>query len=289
MSALALETAAKADAAARPTVADYVLGGTAGEHRRLITQARLLEPYTERFFRDAGIGEGDRVLDVGSGMGDVAMILARLVGPGGSVVGIDRDGPALEAARARVAAVGCRNVEFVEADIADAAFAEPFDAIAGRMVLLFQPDPAAVLRLLMRHLRPRGRVAFQEPCWSVWRPLYRDLPLRAACIELVHEAMMRAGVHDDMEVRLRRDFVAAGLPLPQMRLEVPYGAKDRSSRDLASEILRSVHPRLVAAGLRTDAIGDLGTLAARLEAELEAADVFPAWVGLAGAWARVPS
>jgi len=276
-------------AAARPTVSDYVLGATPGEHRRLVTQARLVEPYTERFLRDAGICEGSRVLDVGSGMGDVALILARLVGPGGSVVGIDRDASALAAARSRIAAVGHRNVDLLETDIADADFAEPFDAIVGRMVLVFQPDPAAVLRGLLRHLRPRGLVAFQEPCWSIWRPLYRDLPLRAACIELAHEAMLGAGAHADMEFRLRRDFMQAGLPPPQMRLEVPFGGKDRACRDLASEMVRTVHPRAVAAGLSTTAIGDLATLAERLEAELEAADVFPAWVGLAGAWARATS
>lgn len=289
MSALAIEAVASTDTAARATVSDYVLGATPGEHRRLVLQARLIEPYTERFFRDAGIGEGDRVLDVGSGMGDVAMILGRLVGPSGTVVGIDRDASALDAARSRVAAVGFRNVEFFETDIADADFAEPFDAVVGRMVLLFQPDPAAVLRGLLRHLRPRGLVAFQEPCWSIWRPLYRDLPLRAACIELAHETMLRAGARADMEFRLRRDFVAAGLPPPQMRLEVPFGLKDRASRDLAYEIVRTLHPRSVAAGLSTAALGDLDTLAERLEAELEAADVFPSWVGLAGAWARARS
>ncbi|HEY6892985.1 MAG TPA: methyltransferase domain-containing protein, partial [Rhodanobacteraceae bacterium] len=103
---------------ARPTAVDYVLGSTPHEHRRLMSQARLVEPYTERFLRDAGISEGDHVLDVGCGMGDVAMILARLVGPSGAVTGIDRDAPALEAARSRVAAVGYGNVEFVQADIA---------------------------------------------------------------------------------------------------------------------------------------------------------------------------
>lgn len=289
MSALAAETSANAAAAVRPTVADYVLGATPGEHRRLVTQGRLVEPYTERFLRDAGVCEGDRVLDVGSGMGDVALILARLVGPAGSVVGIDRDASALDAARSRIAAVGHRNVEFVETDLADAEFAEPFDAIVGRMVLVFQPDPGAVLRCLLRCLRPRGLVAFQEPCWSIWRPLYRDLPLRAACIELAHAAMLRAGAHADMEFRLRRDFMRAGLPPPQMRLEVPFGAKDRASRALACEIVRTVYPRAVADGLSTAALGDLDTLAERLEAELETADVFPAWVGLAGAWARADS
>jgi predicted methyltransferase len=66
---------------------DYLLGSTDAEHDRLIRQAVRLAPVTERFFREAGIGPGQRVLDLGSGVGDVAMLVARLVGPSGEVVG----------------------------------------------------------------------------------------------------------------------------------------------------------------------------------------------------------
>ena len=79
----------------------YVLGTTDAEHDRLIRQAARLEPFTERLCRDAGIGPGQRVLDIGSGIGDVAFLVARLVGPTGEVIGIDLDGIALEKARAR--------------------------------------------------------------------------------------------------------------------------------------------------------------------------------------------
>ena len=54
------------------TPTNYVLGKSAHEDERLMFQARLLRPYTERYFRSAGIVPGMRVLDVGSGMGDVA-------------------------------------------------------------------------------------------------------------------------------------------------------------------------------------------------------------------------
>jgi protein-L-isoaspartate O-methyltransferase len=76
--------------ASSPT-SDYVLGNTDAEHERLIRQAARVAPTTERFFREAGVGSGQRVLDIGSGVGDVAMLVARLVGPSGEVVGIERD------------------------------------------------------------------------------------------------------------------------------------------------------------------------------------------------------
>ena len=69
----------------------YDLGGTDAEHRRLIWQAERLAPLTERLFREAGIGPGQRVVDPGSGVCDVVMLVSRLVGPSGEVVGIERD------------------------------------------------------------------------------------------------------------------------------------------------------------------------------------------------------
>jgi len=68
----------------------YVLGGTGHELERLIRQARIFNPFTERLFRNAGVARGQRVLDIGSGVGDVAMLVAELVGPTGEVVGFER-------------------------------------------------------------------------------------------------------------------------------------------------------------------------------------------------------
>src|SRR5258708_33972807 len=91
---------------------DYALGYTASEHERLIRQATRIAPYTERLFREAGIGPGQRVLDLGSGVGDVSMLLARIVGPSGEVVGIERDGYSIARANARVADHGLANISF---------------------------------------------------------------------------------------------------------------------------------------------------------------------------------
>src|SRR5262245_55311254 len=74
---------------------DYALGRTDEEYERLVEQAEVLRPLTERMLRAAGIGAGMRVLDVGCGLGDVSFLVSELVGPGGSVVGIDLDGAAL--------------------------------------------------------------------------------------------------------------------------------------------------------------------------------------------------
>ena len=79
----------------------FVLDHSAGERARLDDQGVLLRPFTERLLRDAGIGPGMTVLDVGCGTGDVTFLAASLVGPSGAVVGVDQSGPVLEPARAR--------------------------------------------------------------------------------------------------------------------------------------------------------------------------------------------
>jgi predicted O-methyltransferase YrrM len=91
-------------------IPEYALGNTHAEHQRLLRQAERLNPITERLFREAGIGPGQRVLDIGSGAGDVAMLAARLVGSSGEVVGLERDVRSIHRARARVAAAGLYNV-----------------------------------------------------------------------------------------------------------------------------------------------------------------------------------
>src|SRR5467141_93683 len=146
--------------------ADYALGNTDAEHERLIWQAARVAPITERLFREAGIGPGQRVLDIGSGVGDVALIAARLVGPSGEVVGIERDPRSIARAAARMAEAGLRNVSFTQSDAAQIPSDNPFDAAVGRYILMFLPDPISVLRSLSHLVRPGGILAFQEPCWK---------------------------------------------------------------------------------------------------------------------------
>ena len=90
----------------------YAFADRAHEQQRLASQAELFDPLTERVFRTAGIGNGMRVLDLGSGAGDVAMLAARLVGREGEVVGVERDPQAVASATARVSQAGLSNVPF---------------------------------------------------------------------------------------------------------------------------------------------------------------------------------
>ena len=136
----------------------YALGHSDRELERLSAQASLLERFTRQVFIEAGIRPGMRVLDVGSGAGDVSFLAAGIVGPTGEVIGADKAPAAVETARSRAETLRLSNVHFIEGDPAEIDFAEPFDAIVGRLVLMYYPDPAGSLRNLVKHLSERGRV-----------------------------------------------------------------------------------------------------------------------------------
>src|SRR6266550_8835180 len=176
----------------------YVFGYTNSEHERLIQQAARIAPVTERLFREAGIGPGQRVLDLGSGVGDVAMLAARLVGPSGEVVGVERDPRSLDRARARVAEAGLHNVSFIQSDVSQITASKPFDAAVGRFILMWLPDPASVLRQLSLLVRPGGVVAFQEPSWAPVFAISTHLAIWSAAASLMCETIRRSRAHPEM-------------------------------------------------------------------------------------------
>lgn len=267
--------------------ADYLLGNTDAEHERLIRQAARLAPVTESFFREAGIGPGQRVLELGSGVGDVAMLVARIVGPSGEVVAIERDARTISRARARAAEAGLHNIDFVEANIAEYSTDLSFDAGVGRYILQFLPDPVATLRSVAKQVRPGGTMAFQEGSWAPFVLLSAHLPLWSATVSLLFEAGVRSSVNLEMGPALHKAFQEAGLPAPRMRLEMELGHDPDFTR-WASDSLRSVLPQIRKLNLSHEALGDLDTLQDRLQNEVAKSNTVVPWIGLVAAWCRKP-
>src|SRR5580765_4580203 len=206
-----------------PEHAVYVLGHSEVELRRLAFQAVLIDPVTRRLLVEAGVTSGMRVLDVGTGRGDVAFLAAGLVGETGSVVGVDRAPAAVAVARERAAEASLANVSFVEGDPAELAFTAPFDAVVGRYVLQFQPEPSAVLRRLVSLLGPGGTVAFHEIDWTGYRS-YPPVALWDRCCSLVVQAVEAGGADIHFGSKLPSTFAAAGLPAPSMQMSAITGA-----------------------------------------------------------------
>lgn len=268
---------------------EYVLGHSERELDRLAIQARLVEPITRRFFRDAGIGPGMRVLDVGSGAGDVSFLAAELVGATGEVVGVDRAPTAVAVAVERARERSLSNVSFQEGDPRELPFDPPFDAVVGRYVLMFQPDPVAVLAGVAAHVRPGGVVVFHEPAWAGMR----SVPPVASwdrCCRLVVATMTANGADMELGTDLHRLFVAAGLVAPTLRMETIVGAGENSpdavhfTVDLAVTLLADME-RL---GLVAPGEHDAQTLAESVLADVIAGDSVVVGRSEIGAWSVVP-
>lgn len=201
----------------------YPLGRSEEETLRLQEQAKFYNPFTLRLFEDAGIKPGMKVLDAGCGAGDVTLIACEIVGPSGSVVGVDKDPELIETARRRARDEGFNNVRFANGDLDTVALDDNFDAIVGRLILMYMPEPERTIKKLLGHLLPNGIVAFQEADWTN-KPA--SLPV-APHAEQLYEWLLRcfqvAGVETQMGLKLYRTFIEAGLSEPQMRLEAPLG------------------------------------------------------------------
>jgi SAM-dependent methyltransferase len=227
------------------------------------------------------------VLDLGSGLGDVSMLVARLVGPSGEVVGIERDGTSIKQARARVAAAGFRNVRFIQTDVKQIVSDKPFDAAVGRFILMFLPDPISVLRSVAQLIRPGGVLAFQEPSWIPMLALGDRLPLWSCVLRWIHETLLRSGANLEMGLALHPIFQEVGLAAPNMHLEIPLGSSYDFIR-LKCDLFRSLQPLGKQYHVSLEELGDLNTLEDRLCAEVAAANTVVTAVPLLGTWSRKP-
>ena len=267
---------------------DYALGHTEKELARLSSQARLIDPITRRFFVAAGIGAGMHVLDVGSGAGDVAILLSELVGASGSVTGVDKASAALDVAASRTKARNAHNVTYELGDPTEMAFERPFDAVVGRYVLQFMKAPAHALRKLAAQLRPGGLIAFHELDWSGVRS-YPLVPAYDQCCTWISKTIQLLGADTRMGMKLHSTFIEAGLPAPSLRLEsVMDGDFDHADcihlvTDLAATLLPEMERLSVCTALQLD----IDTLAGRIHDEMKANGSVIIGRAEVGAWTRV--
>ena len=253
--------------------AQYTMGRSEAETKRLIEQSQLYDGVTRRFLNAAGIGKGMKVLDIGSGAGDVALTLAEFVGNDGAVVGVDVNAEILETARSRAETAGITNVEFIAGDARTLDLPDDFDAIVGRLVLMYMAEPGDALKQFATRLRPGGIVAFQEIELTFYRALaHPDTPLVNKLTAGAIAVFEQSGAHIGMGIHLYRAFVDAGLPEPTLHFETPMGGPAAwPGYEFLANSIRSILPLMEKYGIATAEEVEVDTLAERLRAEVVAA------------------
>lgn len=242
---------------------------------------------TERLFRNAGIGPGMRVLDLGCGYGEVSMLAARLVGEDGRVVGVDRDAATLAAASERVRAAGHSNITLAQVDLDDFQLeVDPFDAIVVRRVLMYLRDPARALTQVSRLLRSGGVVAAQEHDGTLVPACTGPFPIHKRISGWIWKTVEREGANLQMGFELPVVFAHAGLTLQDLQVEGIVSTRARPSN--LALIARAMVGRMTSQGVVTEAELDIDTLESRLEAERQASDgAYVSDMVFCG-WARKP-
>lgn len=141
----------------------YALAAGAAAVRRLHVLHDIYAPAGRRALIDAGLRPGMNVADFGCGVGVVTRMLAEMVGPSGSVTGIDFSGPQLAEAAAWCDSRGVKNTSFVKADACRTSLPRAsFDLVYCRFLLLHLQDPKACLREMRAVLRPGGIILVED-------------------------------------------------------------------------------------------------------------------------------
>lgn len=184
----------------------YIIQGGEEGRARLSILSQAMAPWTGGLLDRAGSWAGLSVLDAGCGGGDVSRDLAKRVGPGGRVVGVDGD--AVKIAAAREAGAGLANLAFHVGDATDPP-GGPFDVIYARFLLSHLTDVPTALKAFRTHLKPGGRMVIEDVDFGGH---FVEPPLQAFddYVAWYREAAWLRGADADIGPKLPRLITAAG-------------------------------------------------------------------------------
>jgi len=267
---------------------NYVLGHDSDELGRLDRQAASIASATRLLLQAAGLARGMRVLDLGTGLGHVARMIGDLVGPEGTVVGLDRSGEALAVARQRCEDAHESHVSFVAGDVTSWRAATPFDAVVGRLILFHVAEPSDVVRHHVEHLRPGGLFvaidfdiggARSEP----------PVPLVGEAADWVERAFRAGGASPRIGAHLGTILQQVGLQhITTLGVQAYLQPDNPMGANLLGGVVRSLAPLIVQRGIATAEQVDVETIEDRIAREMQRAKAIFLPPTLVGAWGRRP-
>jgi ubiquinone/menaquinone biosynthesis C-methylase UbiE len=134
------------------------------------------------------VRSGQKILDVATGTGLVAIAAAEIVGRSGSVIGVDFSPGMLAQGRRKVEEKGLSNVEFVRVDVEKCQFeSNSFDLIFCCSAIVYFVDPKAILQQWFDWLKPGGAIAFTCPSITTYMaPVQRKVCAQLFDFDLPH-------------------------------------------------------------------------------------------------------
>src|SRR5262249_26701396 len=147
----------------------YILATGGKDVKRLRLLHEVYGPGTEALLRRVGLRDGQRIVEVGCGSGNIACWVAQQIAPSGSVVAIDFARDQIEQARRQAQSRNLRYIEFHGGDAYAPRLPEgSSDLVYCRLVLSHLTQPAAALAAMRSLARPGGLVVCEEidiGCW----------------------------------------------------------------------------------------------------------------------------
>ena len=267
---------------------EYALGSNDTEIARLQTQAALIAEPTTLLLQRGGIRPGMRVLDLGSGPGDVAFQVAEIVGPDGSVVGVEQDPAQIAVAMRRRDGLGFRNVDFRLGDARTFLDAEPFDAAVCRLLLMHLPGVVDVLAHHLYSLRPGGVFIAVDYDVAGVRAL-PEVELYSRLIKWITAGFEYA--HADVFVGMRFPllFEQAGFrDVGTLGLQAYWPPRSSHAAAYLVGVVRAMKDAIVNSGAATEEQIGLDTLEQRLGEAFTSANAVFSLPTVVGGWGRRP-
>jgi len=230
-----------------------------------------LSQITEQLLRRAQIKQGMRVLDIGCGSGEVTRAIADIVGPLGTVIGIDGSAAALAAAEAATDSTTYQNISFILCDLSEL---QPelgtFDCIVGRRVLMYVPGPESVIAKLISLLRPGGRIALQEHDATMTPGRTGSWPVHDKVHHWIWESVRREGANPNLGFSLAPMLSSAGAEVETVWAQAIFSGYENGVHHQLHDLVKMMKARLLASGVITEEEIDLPSLETRLAAERSA-------------------
>jgi ubiquinone/menaquinone biosynthesis C-methylase UbiE len=203
----------------------------------------------KRMLQQAGLAEGMRVADFGCGVGVVTRMLAQMVGPAGSVTGIDVGKAQIDEAAGLCAAEGLQNTSFVHASACSTGLPHnSFDLVYCRFLLLHLPDPAACLQEMKAMLRPGGILMVEDGDLATATSVPRGAS--DAFANIFGRLGPMRGVNYSVANDLYHMVMAAGFQDAQLEIHQPALLRGENRAFLKWSV-EEAGPALVASGILT--------------------------------------